>query len=33
MRMIGASLYAQSDNGTRLSWLGDPPGDFGFPWE
>jgi hypothetical protein len=33
MKMIGATLYARSDKGTRLSWMGNRQGDFGFPWE
>ena len=33
MKMIGATLFALSENGTRLSWNGDQFGVIGFPVE
>ena len=33
MKVIGATLYSLSAQGSRLSWLDGPVGDFGFPWE
>jgi hypothetical protein len=33
MKIIGATLYALGENGKRLSWMDNPSGDFGFPWE
>jgi hypothetical protein len=33
MKMIGATLSALTDDGSRLSWKDNQFGDFGFPME